>query len=448
MPPSGADHQDRAAVAALQAEQLRALLAAILPHNRFYACKLAAAGVDAVSLITHHSSLITPYPLLAQLPLTTKAELVADQEAHPPYGTALTYPVERYNRLHQTSGTTTGRPLRWLDTPESWQALLDIWQDKFDLMGLWPGDRLFFPFSFGPFLGFWAAFAAASRAGYLSLPGGGMSSAARLRFLLEHQVTVVFCTPSYALHLAETARAEGIDLAASPVRMLVVAGEPGGGIPATRRHIEAAWGARLFDHYGLTEVGPTAVECLENPGGMHVMERDYIAEVIDPASGAPVPPGRPGELVVTNLCRVGSPLIRYRTGDLVRVDPEPCPCGRAWLRLAGGVLGRTDDMIHLRGNNLYPTALEAILRRFAEVAEYRVTVDRTGPLTEVRIEVEPLPAACNAGLAGRVGRAVRNELFFRAEVAEVPPGSLPRFEMKAKRVVQKNQPQMNTDKHR
>jgi phenylacetate-CoA ligase len=369
------------------------------------------------------------------LPFTTKDELIADQAADPPYGTVLTYPLGRYNRLHQTSGTTTGRPLCWLDTPESWQWILDLWRSKFELMGLRSGDRLFFPFSFGPFLGFWGAFGAASQCGYLTLPGGGMSSAARLRFMLAHSATVIFCTPSYALHLAEVAAVEKVDLAASPVRMLVAAGEPGASIPATRERIEAAWGARLFDHYGLTEVGPTAVECLENPGGMHVMDRDYVAEVIDPATGEPVPPGTPGELVVTNLGRLGSPLVRYRTGDVVKVDTEPCPCGRPWTRLAGGVLGRTDDMIHLRGNNVYPAALEAVVRRFAEVAEYRVTVDRSGSLAAVRIEIEPVATAIDNHVAERVGRAIRDDLFFRADVTEVAPGTLPRFELKAKRII-------------
>ncbi len=430
MPPATADPHD---VAALQADRLRALFAA-LPANPFYASKLA--GISLSPLTTDP---LRGYPdsPLTTLPFTTKAELIADQQAHPPYGTVLTYPLDRYNRLHQTSGTTTGRPLCWLDTPESWQWVLDLWRQKFELMRFRPGDRLFFPFSFGPFLGFWGAFGAASQCGYLTLPGGGMSSAARLRFLLAHAATVVFCTPSYALHLAEVAAAEGIDLAASPVRMLVAAGEPGASIPATRERIEAAWGARLFDHYGLTEVGPTAVECLENPGGMHVMARDYVAEVIDPATGEPVPPGTPGELVATNLGRLGSPLVRYRTGDVVRLDPAPCPCGRPWPRLAGGVLGRTDDMIHLRGNNLYPAALEAVVRRFPEVAEYRVTIDRSGPLAAVRVEVEPAPAAVGNHVADRVARAIRDDLFFRADVAEVPPGTLPRFELKAKRIVKK-----------
>jgi phenylacetate-CoA ligase len=410
-------------VAAHQADRLRALFT-VLRGNLFYHCKFAGLSPAHLTLST--------------LPFTTKAELIADQAADPPYGTVLTYPLDRYNRLHQTSGTTTGQPLCWLDTPESWQWVLDLWRQKFELMGLRSGDRLFFPFSFGPFLGFWGAFGAASQCGYLTLPGGGMSTAARLRFLLAHAATVVFCTPSYALHLAEVATVEGVDLAASPVRMLVAAGEPGASIPATRERIESAWRARLFDHYGLTEVGPTAVECLENPGGMHVMERDYIAEIIDPATGEPVQPGTPGELVVTNLGRLGSPLIRYRTGDIVRADPAPCPCGRPWMRLAGGVLGRTDDMIHLRGNNVYPAALESVVRRFADVAEYRVTVDRSGPLASVRIEIEPVPTAVGAQLAERVGRAVRDDLLFRADVTEVAPGTLPRFELKAKRIHHKD----------
>ncbi|HEY1379609.1 MAG TPA: AMP-binding protein [Gemmataceae bacterium] len=430
MPPATADPHD---LATLQADRLRALFAA-LPGDPFYARKFA--GISLSPLTTDPLRGYPDSPLTA-LPFTTKAELIADQQTHPPYGTVLTYPLDSYNRLHQTSGTTTGRPLCWLDTPESWQWVLDLWRQKFELMRFRPDDRLFFPFSFGPFLGFWGAFGAASQCGYLTLPGGGMSSAARLRFMLAHSATVVFCTPSYALHLAEVAGVEGIDLAASPVRMLVAAGEPGASIPATRERIEAAWGARLFDHYGLTEVGPTAVECLENPGGMHVMARDYVAEVIDPATGEPVTPGTPGELVVTNLGRVGSPLVRYRTGDIVRLDPEPCPCGRPWPRLAGGVLGRTDDMIHLRGNNLYPAALEAVVRRFPEVAEYRVTIDRTGPLAAVRIELEPAPAATGNHVADRVSRAIRDELFFRADVAEVAPGTLPRFELKAKRIVKK-----------
>ena len=205
---------------------------------------------------------------MARLPFVTKFELIADQREHPPYGEILTYPLDRYSRLHQTSGTTSGKALCWLDTPASWECLLRCWQDSFPMMGLTPSDRFFFPFSFGPFIGFWSAFEAASHAGFLCIPGGGMTSTARLRFLMDHDATIICCTPTYALHLSELAANEGIDLAASRVRVVIVAGEPGGSIPATRQRIEKVWGARVFDHYGMTEVGPVAVELVGSPRSM------------------------------------------------------------------------------------------------------------------------------------------------------------------------------------
>ena len=404
-----------------QESRLRSVLASVIPGNTFYAEKLA--GIDLAKA------------RLADLPFTTKAELLSDQERHPPYGRMLSLPHELYSRLCQTSGTTTGRPLYWLDTPESWNAMLGCWEQMFRLIGMRKDDRLFFPFSFGPFLGFWTAFDFATRNGYFTLPGGGMTSSARLRFLQEHRVTVVYCTPTYALHLAEVAVNEGIELPASGVRMLIVAGEPGGSIPETRRRIETAWGARVIDHSGMTETGPMAVECWQAPGGLHMLEADYFAEAINPANDKEVSPGETGELVVTNLSRTASPLVRYRTGDLVQVDIEPCPCGCIFARLKGGILGRVDDMIHLRGNNLYPSAIENLLRRFPEVAEYRVVVEETPTLSNLRIEIEPLPSASNSILADRISKMVRDELLFRAEVLCVAPGSLPRFEMKATRFV-------------
>jgi phenylacetate-CoA ligase len=408
-----------------QLDRLRRLLREALPGNRFLARKLAGVRPDDIQ--THSD--------LARLPFTTKPELAADQHAHPPYGTAHSFPLDRYTRLHQTSGTSTGRPLRWLDTPESWESVLHCWTISFPFMGLSPRDRVFFPFSFGPFIGFWSAFEAAARFGALVLPGGGMTSTARLRFLVEHEATVVFATPTYALHLAEVAVEEGIDLAASPVRMLVVAGEPGGTIPATRKRIEEVWGARVFDHYGMTEVGPVAVEAEDTPNEMYLLESEYICEVLTPNGSDPVPPGEFGELVLTSLARAASPVVRYRTGDIVRPATTPDPAGRPWRRLAGGVLGRADDMIHVRGNNLYPGAIEAIVRRFPEVAEYRIHVDRSGPLADLRLEVEPAAGCDGPALADRVARAIRDELLFRVEVSAAAAGTLPRFELKAKRLV-------------
>jgi len=423
------DSLDRTRLTALQEQRFRALLA-VVPQNLFLARKFAAAGLDPRQLTLAD---------LPRLPFTTKTELLADQQEHPPYGSGLTYPRADYCRLHQTSGTT-GRALRWLDTPASWEALLGCWETLFRIAGIGRGDRLFFPFSFGPFLGFWTAFHAAGRLGLLALPGGGMSSTARLRFLLDHEATVVCCTPTYALRLAEVAAAEGIELAAAAVRLVIVAGEPGGSIPATRSRIEQAWGARVLDHNGLTEVGPTGIECLPQPAGLHLLESDYLVEVIDPATGAARPPGEAGELILTNLGRLGSPVVRYRTGDLVCAAAQPCPCGLTFVRLEGGILGRTDDMILLRGNNLYPAALEAVIHRFADVAEYRVIVDQSAALAELRIEIEPCAGSDPASLAERVSRAIRDAFWFRAEVITVAQGALPRFDMKARRIVRKNHP--------
>jgi phenylacetate-CoA ligase len=412
-------------------EQRFGHLLQILPRSGFYVDKLDRAGIDLAS--------VGGLADLKRLPFTTKAELLQEMEQHPPYGRFLTEEVHQYRRQHQTSGTS-GRPLRWLDTASSWSALLDTWTAFFRIIGMRPEDRAFFPFSFGPFLGFWTAFDAAARFGCLCLPGGGMSTTARLRFLLDNQANVVFCTPTYALRMAEVAQQEGIDLTGAKVRAIVVAGEPGGSIPATRERIEAAWHARVHDHSGMTEIGPLSIECPVQPGALHPLESDFLIEVIDPDSQQLLPAGSPGELVVTTLHRLASPLVRYRTGDLVCVGEQPCRCGRALVRLEGGIRGRADDMIVLRGNNFHPSALQTIVHRFAEVAEYRVEVDRSGALPVLRIEVEPHGTDNGVGLADQVAQAVRDQLLFRAEVRTVPPGTLPRFEMKAQRMVRKNLP--------
>jgi phenylacetate-CoA ligase len=413
-----------------QQERLRALLDAILPSNAFYSRKIAGSGLPLQKLHLRE--------VFSQLPFTNKAELIADQKANPPYGTNLSFPAAHYTRLHQTSGTS-GQPLRWLDTQASWDWVVGCWTQVYRAARIERGERFFFPFSFGPFLGFWSAFEAASRYGCLTTAGGGMTSLARLRFLVENRVTAVVCTPTYALRLAEVARESDVMLGPQTpgyaVRSVIVGGEPGGSIPQTRRRIEESWHARVFDQSGMTEIGPATYECFEGPGGLHVLEGDFLPEIIPPGTDKLAAPGEVGELVLTNLGRTGSPLLRYRTGDLVMADPDRCPCGRTFVRLKGGILGRTDDMIHVRGNNLYPSSLEAVIRRFAEVAEYRVTISRSGPLAEVKIAVEPAPGAAGTELAERVAGAIREELLFRAEVVPALPGSLPRFEMKAKRIV-------------
>jgi phenylacetate-CoA ligase len=418
---------EREALAALQGRRLSELVAEIDGRNAFYTRKLRAAGVRPAALRFPRD--------LDKLPFTTKAELVDDQEQNPPWGTARSEPLERYTRYCQTS-STTGRPLKWLDTNESWQWLLECWKAVYRGARVGPDDRIFFPFSFGPFLGFWAAFDAASQVGALCVPGGGMSSPLRLSLAAAVEASVVCCTPTYALHLAEVAAAEGLSLHAGSVRVLIVAGEPGGSVPATRKRIEAAWGARVIDHHGLTEVGPVSFECWEAPGFLHLNESHFLCEVLDPASLEPVPDGVRGELVVTSLGRSASPVLRYRTRDVVVRRSDACPCGRSWARLEGGIVARDDDMVNVRGVNVYPTAIEAVLRDFHEIVEFRSTVSRSHEMRALSLEIEPVAGLKDpSALAAAVARRLREALGLSVPVRVVAPLGLPRFEMKARRFV-------------
>ena len=432
------EFSNRAAIQSGQFAQLAKLLSAILPANPFYTRKLGDAGVTA--------DLESLEDFFRLAPFTTKQELAADQLANAPYGSNLTFPLYQYTRCHQTSGST-GAPLRWLDTPESWHWMLDNWEIVHRLGGTSHSDTVFFAFSFGPFIGFWTAFESALRLGCLCLPGGGMNTVARLHAIMDQSVTVLCCTPTYAIHLAEVAAREKIDLLHSKVKTLNVAGEPGGSVPATRRQLGELWPhARIYDHHGMTEIGPVTFECPARPGVLHVIESSFIPEVIDPATGAHVAPGHSGELVLTNLGRTGSPLLRYRTGDLVKpaVPPHPshsthappCACGRHDLALEGGILGRTDDMVVIRGVNVFPGAVEEIMRACGGIAEYRVRVSRANALAELNVEVEPDASCLDAdALVRRLEHAFENSLSLRVPVKAVLPGALPRFEMKAQRWV-------------
>jgi phenylacetate-CoA ligase len=328
--------------------------------------------------------------------------------------------------------------MRWLDTPESWAWMMDNWARVYQAAGVSAGDRIFFAFSFGPFLGFWTAFDMATRMGCLSIPGGGMRSAGRLRTIIDMAATVLCCTPTYAIRLAEVAAEEEIDLAAARVRTIIVAGEPGGSVQGTRRHISELWGgAQVVDQHGMTETGPVSYGCPQRPGVLHVIESSYIAEVVDPLSGKAVARGIAGELVLTSLGRMGSPLLRYRTGDIVQTAAEDgCVCGSHDLALNGGILGRTDDMLVVRGVNVYPSAMDDVLRSFGGVAEYRVHVQNSHAMAELRIEVEPTPEhAADPHFRHRLEMALVNAFALRVPVVLAPSGNLPRFEMKASRWV-------------
>ncbi len=404
-----------------QGERLAAMIAEVGGRNPFYRQRLAAAGLRPDEIRAPED--------LARLPFLTKGDLVQDQLSHPPYGTFLTYPPDRYVRQHQTSGTT-GRPLRWVDTEEDWRWWGRCWAAVYAGAGVTAADRIFFAFSFGPFIGFWSAMEGARVVGALAIPGGGMDSASRLRAILEHGATVLCCTPTYALHLAQVAEREGIPIRESAIRATIHAGEPGASIPATQRRIEEAWGARCCDHYGMTELGAAGPPCPVRRDGVHLNEAEFIPEVIHPDTRETLPPGQRGELVMTNLGRWGSPVIRYRTGDLVEPEPGPCPCGSPFLFLRGGVVGRADDMVTVRGVNVFPGAIEAIVRELPEVVEFSVEVTKRRALEELGIRIEV--AGDGAAIAAKLVELVCHRLGLRPLVEVAPEGSLPRYELKAR----------------
>jgi phenylacetate-CoA ligase len=408
----------------LQSERLRSMLRAVLATNKFYRDKYAGQGIDQIDSTAE----------LGTLPFTTKSDLVQNQVDHPPFGCDLTYPLENYIRVHQTSGTT-GKPMYWLDTEESWNWWANCWKLVFEAAGVSSRDRIYFAFSFGPFIGFWAGWEGARKLGALAISGGAQSTAQRIQSIIDYGATVLVSTPTYALHMASEAKKAGIDLARdSAVKTTIHAGEPGASISSIKKLIEESWGAKCFDHAGATEVGAFGFQCVFQPQAIHVNEEEFIVEIIDPLSGAATADNGHGELVITNLGRVGSPVIRYRTGDLVQPSRENCPCARPFLVLRGGILGRVDDMVVVRGVNVFPSAVESVIREFTEVEEFRVEVYERQVMREIRLVIEPKSTEYSiAGLSERIVKRMRERIGLRPEIELVSPGSLPRFELKAKR---------------
>jgi len=402
----------------LQLQKLNRLLHFVLNHNEFYKEKLAGLKLPLQSLEE-----------MKKLPFTMKKELVDDQNNHPPYGKNHSYPLEEYVRYHQTSGTS-GKPLKILDTKKSFEWWETCWLEVYRSSGVTKKDRVFFAFSFGPFIGFWAAFEGAKRLGALSISSGSQTSIERLRSMIENRATVLVCTPSYALHLAEVAEENDIDIKNGPVQKIITAGEPGASVPSTRKQIESLWGAVLYDHVGMTEMGAYGYSCSEQKG-IHVNESEFIVEVINPNTLEPVEVGEKGELVLTNLGRESYPVIRYRTGDIVIRSDQQCECGNSYQFFPGGILGRADDMVIIRGINIYPSSIESIIREFKEVKEFRIVYYTENEMDQIKVEIE----SDSEQIVPILATKLRERVGLRIQVEKVPDNELPRFTMKARRVV-------------
>ena len=414
---------DRSRLRESQDERLRWLLREIA-NNAFYREKFQRAGLEMRSVLTGED--------LKRLPFTTKDELAAEQQTRPPYGRLLTYPLARYCYLHQTSGTT-GQPLKWLDSREDWQRWTRGWGLVYRGAGVTENDLVFCAFSFGPYVSHWAAIEGARHIGALCLSGGGLSSEQRLRMIIDNGCTVLVCTPTYALHLAEVADGLGLDLRSSAIRTTIHAGEPGASVESVKRRIEQAWGAKCFDHAGATEVGAWAFDCQAQSGSIHLNELDFIFEMVDPQTGDEVCEGVRGELVATTLSRPGMPVLRYRTGDLVELTTEPCACGRTLARIKGGVLGRADDMLIVRDVNLYPSAIDNLLRALPSIIEYEVEIRRIAGMDDLLLKIEIRDEELFSQVEQAVLAAFRSQLNIRVSVEQAVRGSLPRYEFKARR---------------
>lgn len=422
----------RAQLEELQLTKLRDLVAWTLESSPWQAAKLRQAEIEPEAIRTLDD--------VRRIPFLTREEWMASQAEEPPFGAVLSRPPEAAIRYHTTSGTSGSQPLAVLDGPRDWEWIAEMWCYALWGFGLRPADSVFFAFSYGTFVGFWGAHYAAEKIGCLVLPGGNMTTEARVRTIVDVGATAVCSTPTYALRMAQEAAKLGIDLAAGPVQRLILSGEPAGSIPATKALIEEQWGAKAADTAGMTEVGTIVMfECDHQPGGAHVIEDHYLEEVIDPETDEPVPYGELGERVVTSFGRGFIPVLRYRTRDLVcRVPSDSCRCGRGFDLYQGGIQGRVDDMKVVRGTNVYPRSIEEIVRRsVSSLEEFQI---RLYTADGIRDEIEVLVDVGDAGAGGfdlddlsRQLAGAHEGLRIGVRVAE--PGSLPRFELKAKRLV-------------
>lgn len=418
----------------LQVVKLQRVVERAYHKSSFHRRKFDAAGLEP-----QHIKALDD---LQRIPFTTKEEWLKEQAAHPPFGDMLTAPAELAIKYHSTSGTSGRTPLRVLDSARDWQWISNQWGYAFYGFGIRATDIVYLSFAYGAFIGFWGAHHCCEKIGALTIASGGMSSEGRVKQLVDLGATTVCATPTYALRLAQVANQMGIDLARdSKVNKVILSGEPCP--PATKRMIETAWGAKAGDTAGMTEIGSLMIfECSMQPGGTHIIEDNLIDEVIDPATGNPVGYGERGELVVTSFGRGFIPVIRYRTGDLVEKVPASfCTCGRTFDLYRGGIVGRVDDMKLIRGTNVFPSAVEAIVREFNEVDEFQIVLTREeGIRDEITVRIEPKPGfeAESHKLSQELGNALADgHEGLRFNVALAEPGSLPRYELKARRLVDK-----------
>jgi phenylacetate-CoA ligase len=414
-----------------QADALRRQLSYVAERSDYYRKRFADVGFEPGPDLDPED--------LRQLPVTRKSDYLGSLEAAPPWGSALACEPADVRRVHFSSGTTS-RPTPMVWTSGDLARWADLYARAAYSQGVRRDDVYQCFFSFSWFVGGLGGVAGYERVGATCIPGGSVDSHRQIDTLFEHGTTCIGGTPSFILHLAEVAADMGRDLRDSSVERIMVGGEPGAGIPATRARIEEAWGASCRDGYGSLEFQPIAWECHAGAGG-HLADDFALAELLDPDTLEPVPNGQPGVLVLTHLDKVAAPLVRWWTGDVVVRDVEPCECGRTLPRLPGGVRGRADDMLVIRGVNVFPSAVEDVVRATpGTTGEFQIVIDgdvqdpETTFMTGLKLRVEA-GSDSPADLSQRLAERIRSELRVRAEVLVVEAGTLPRATHKATRII-------------
>ena len=416
---------------ALQLKRFQERMVHVYEHSPMYRRKYDEAGITPGDIRTLED--------IRKVPFTVKEELRESQARFPPWGDFMCVPPEEGVRVFQTTGTT-GIPVKVLLNKKDWTVhFYDQFMHFMHGYGIKTTDILFVPFGYGLYIAWWGFQAALEQAGVMIVPGGAQSSRDRVKNMLDWDATVVCGTPTYLLYLGETARKMGVSLPESKIRIVVAAGEPGANVPATKAAIEELYGARCYDDIGSSEISNFGFECVAQQG-THVIESMFYAECLDPDTLEPVGPGEVGELVLSNLCTESMPLLRYRMKDLVRFKRDRCDCGRTFLRLEGGILGRSDDMFQFAGVNIFPSGIENLIRQVKEFSsEYQIVVPRQGSGKRMKIRVEPASDRVSGPEMERAVSRFIEAFKYRitvtpdVEVAEV--GELPRFELKAKRLI-------------
>ena len=421
---------DQEKIRRLQLQKFKRIFQWTYDHSKFHRSLYDKAGIKSEDI---HS-----LDDVRHVPTVEKSMMRDIQRKDPfPYGDVLCVPLEEVVEFRQTSGTT-GQPVYQPDTWQDWEGWAECWSFILWAQGYRPSDRVFIPFGYNIFVAFWAGHYGAEKIGAEVVPGGVLDTQARILKIQELNCTAMMATPTYVLGMADTAKTKmGIDPASLTISKITCAGEPGASIPTTKKRMEEAWGAKVYDHAGATEIGAWSYECTAQAGGLHVNEALFLVEIQDPETGEYIEePGHRGKMIITALDRMAQPCIRFDSKDIIEWDPEPCPCGRTFRLIKGGVIGRADDITKVKGVLLSPSAIEEAVRGVDGLGdEFEVVVDKVGDIDRITLKIEILKG--REGERKKIEARLRDQLRLKTNLGYVLEihdyGTLPRYDVKAKR---------------